>query len=160
MIQRLLPSNGTVMSAPFVTTCVLFGTLLAPVVVIAHDADCSRPATFVQNSVVTGTIKTKLAAESLVRLEGVHVAADMDGVVWLSGSASSQEALDKAVAIARATECVRAVHSEIKITKHGPADATPPSAQPGPRAGDRGVQEAVGLSLALALLSGAGVAQR
>lgn len=150
------------MKAPFATTCAVFGTLLAPGVVIAHDVDCSRPATFVQHSVVTRTIKTKLAAEYLVRLERVHVKTDTDGVVWLSGNASSQEALDKAVAIARATDCVRSVHSEIKINKDGPTEATHPTAQQGrtPQAGDRGVQEAVGLSLALALLSGAGVAQR
>jgi hypothetical protein len=150
------------MKPPFLTTCVVFGTLLAPGVVIAHAADCSRPATFVQDSVVTRNINTKLAAEYLVRLGHVHVETNMDGVVWLSGNASSQETLDKAVAIARATECVRTVHSEIKITKDDSTSATHPPAQQGrsPQAGDRGVQEAMGLSLALALLSGAGVVQR
>jgi hypothetical protein len=150
------------MTTPFVTTCVVCGALLTPVVVIAKNSDCSRPATLVKDSLVTRTIKAKLAAEQLVRLERVHVETDLDLVVWLSGTASSQEALDKAVAIARATECVRAVHSEIKITQNGPTDATHPPAQHGraPQAGDRGVQEAVGLSLALALLSGAGVAPR
>ena len=148
------------MKTPFVTTCVVCGALLTPVVVIAKDSDCSRAATFVKDSAVTRTIKAELAAEQLVRLERIHVETDMDLVVRLSGTASSQEALDKAVAIARATEGVRAVHSEIKITKNGPSDAMHPPAQHGraPQAGDRGVQEAVGLSLALALLSGAGVA--
>jgi len=38
-----------------------------------------------------------------------------DGVVWLSGSARTQEAIDKAVSIAQNTENVRSVHSDIKI---------------------------------------------
>jgi osmotically-inducible protein OsmY len=37
--------------------------------------------------------------------------------VWLTGSASSQEAADKAESIARDTEDVKAVHNDIKMKK-------------------------------------------
>jgi hyperosmotically inducible protein len=43
------------------------------------------------------------------------VDTDKDGVVWLSGSARTQAAIDKAVSIARNTEHVRSVHNGIKI---------------------------------------------
>jgi len=47
----------------------------------------------------------------------IHVDTDTDGVVWLSGSARTQEAIDKAESIARETEGVKDVHSHIKIKK-------------------------------------------
>jgi osmotically-inducible protein OsmY len=37
--------------------------------------------------------------------------------VWLTGSARTQEAADKAASIARGTEHVKTVHSDIKIKK-------------------------------------------
>jgi hyperosmotically inducible protein len=98
--------------------CVLFGALLAPAAVVVaqdSDADRSHPVAFVKDSAVTMAIKTKLAAEHLTSLGRIHVDTDKDGVVWLSGSARSQEAADKAVSIARDTEHVRVVHSDIKI---------------------------------------------
>jgi osmotically-inducible protein OsmY len=36
-------------------------------------------------------------------------------VVWLWGSAKTQESIDEAIAIARHTDGVKAVHNEIKI---------------------------------------------
>jgi len=102
----------------FAISCVLFGTLLAPaVVVVAQDSDTDRthPMEFVKDSAITTAIKTKLAAEHLTSLGRIHVDTDKDGVVWLSGSARSQEAVDKAMSIARDTEHVRSVHSDIKI---------------------------------------------
>jgi hyperosmotically inducible protein len=60
-------------------------------------------------------IKTKLAAEHITSVARIHVDTDEDGVVWLTGSAKTQEAADNAQAIARATEGVKAVHSDIKI---------------------------------------------
>jgi hyperosmotically inducible protein len=132
------------------------------VVVIAQDLDRLRPAVIVKDSVVTIAIKTKLAAQPSASLERIRVDTDKDGVVWLSGKASSRAAAAKAVAIARATGHNKEVHSEIKIRKNDSTDTTPPLAQQRQpsQAGDRGVEDAVGLSLALALLSGAGAAPR
>jgi hyperosmotically inducible protein len=104
------------------TTCVLFGTLLAPAaVVVAQDssADSSHPVALAADSATTTLIKTKLAAQHLASLDRIHVETDKDGVVWLSGTASSQAAADKAVSIARATEHVKAVHSHITVKDAG-----------------------------------------
>ncbi|MFI4867992.1 MAG: BON domain-containing protein [Steroidobacterales bacterium] len=77
----------------------------------------SHAKVFVKDSAITTKIKAKLAAEHITSLGRIHVDTDKDGVVWLSGSARTQEAADKAEAIARATEGVKAVHSQIKIKK-------------------------------------------
>jgi len=108
------------MKTTIATTCVLLGTLFGlPVVAVAQEstADRSHPAALVEDSATTTLIKTKLAAEHLASLDRIHVETDKDGVVWLSGNASSHAAADKAVAIARATEHVKAVHSDITIKK-------------------------------------------
>jgi hyperosmotically inducible protein len=106
-----------VMKTTFATTCVLFGTLLGPAVVLAQDSDTDRshPTAFVKDSAITTSIKTQLAAQHITSLGRIHVDTDKEGVVWLSGSASSQQAADKAVSIARGTEHVKSVHSDIKI---------------------------------------------
>jgi hyperosmotically inducible protein len=98
--------------------CVLFGTWLASVaVVLAQDPDANRlrPVAFVTDSAITTLIKSRLNAEHRAGLERVCVNTDKDGVVWLSGNAGSQRAIDKAMSIARETEHVRAVHSDITI---------------------------------------------
>jgi hyperosmotically inducible periplasmic protein len=108
------------MKATFLTTCVLFGTLLGPpVVVLAQDSDTDRshPKSFVKDSAITTKIKTKLATEHITSLGRIHVDTDKDGVVWLTGTARTREAADKAESIARETEGVKAVHSKIKIKK-------------------------------------------
>jgi len=107
------------MKTTLATTCVLFGTLLGPAVVLAQDSDTDRshPTAFVKDSAITTSIKTQLAADHITSLGRIHVDTDKDGVVWLSGSAKSQQAADKAMSIARETEGVKAVHSNIKIKK-------------------------------------------
>ena len=108
------------MKTTIATTCVLFGTLLGPAaIVVAQDADTDRshPVAFVKDSAVTTAIKAKLAAEHMTSLARVHVDTDKNGVVWLTGSAGTQEAADKAASIARETEHVKSVHSNIKIQK-------------------------------------------
>ena len=102
-------------------TCVVFGVLLGSAMAQAdQDADAARPhpKAFVKDSAITMKIKTKLAAEHITSVARIHVDTDKDGVVWLTGSARTQEAADDAEAIARATEGVKAVHSDIKIKKN------------------------------------------
>ena len=72
---------------------------------------------FVKDSAITTAIKAKLAAEHLTSMARIHVDTDKDGVVWLTGSARTQEAADKAASIARETEHVKTVHSDVKIEK-------------------------------------------
>jgi hyperosmotically inducible periplasmic protein len=101
------------------TTCFVIGTMLAPVMAYAADSstDGSNPATVVKDSVITAKIKSKLAAEHLGSAKHIKVDTDRNGVVRMSGTANSQEEADKAVAIARNTEGVKSVKSELKVQK-------------------------------------------
>jgi hyperosmotically inducible protein len=101
------------------TTCFVIGTVLAPVAAYAADSDKdrSKPATFVKDSVITTKIKTKLAAENLGSSKHISVDTDMNGVVWMSGTANSQGEIDKAVSIARNTEGVKSVNSDLTVQK-------------------------------------------
>ena len=105
----------------FVTASfVLLGLLVGPVVALAgQDADSDRahPKAFVKDSAITATIKAKLAAEHITSLGRIHVDTDANGIVWLTGSARTQEAIDKAVSLARETEFVKSVHSELTVRK-------------------------------------------
>jgi hyperosmotically inducible protein len=108
------------MKQKLATTLLAIGVLMGPIVAVATDdtdADRSHPKAFVKDSAITTKVKTKLAAEHITSLGNIHVDTDADGVVWLHGTAHTQEAADKAIAIARETEGVKAVHSRIKIKK-------------------------------------------
>jgi hyperosmotically inducible protein len=80
-------------------------------------AASAKPATFVKDPVITTKIKAKLAAEHVGTMKHVKVDTDRDGGVWMAGTADSQEERDKAVAIARNTEGVKSVHSDLKVQK-------------------------------------------
>jgi|CXWL01.1.fsa_nt_gi hyperosmotically inducible protein len=106
------------MKTKFALTCLVVGTLLGPVVALAaedSDADRANPKAFVKDSAITTKIKTKLAAEHITSLGRIHVDTDNNGVVYLTGSARTQEAIDKAVSIARETEGVKSVRSELIV---------------------------------------------
>jgi len=101
-------------------TLILCGFLAVPAVAMAaedSDADRAHPKNFVQDSVITTKIKTQLAAEHLTSLGNIHVDTDRDGVVWLTGTAHTQAAIDKAGQIARETEHVASVHNELRVKK-------------------------------------------
>ena len=100
------------------TTCFVIGSVLAPVAAYAADSDKNRSAgTVVKESVITTKIKTKLAAEHLGSAKHISVDTDKDGVVWLRGTANTQEEVNKAVQIARNTEGVKSVKSNLKVQK-------------------------------------------
>ena len=101
------------------TSCFVIGSVLAPVAAYAADSDTdrSKPTHFVKDSVITTKIKTKLAAEHLGSAKHIKVDTDKNGVVWMSGTANSQDEADKAVALARDTEGVKSVTSHIKVRK-------------------------------------------
>ena len=101
------------------TTCFVIGSVLAPIAAYATDSDTDRsnPANFVKDSVITTKIKTKLAAEHLGSAKHIKVDTDKNGVVWMTGTANSQKEVDEAVAIARNTEGVKSVKSDLKVQK-------------------------------------------
>lgn len=107
------------MKTQLVTSCFVIAALLAPVAGHAADSDTDRSsaATFVKDSVITTKIKAKLAQEKMSSLGSIKVDTDHEGVVFLSGNASSKEEADKAVAIAKSTEGVKSVKDNIQISK-------------------------------------------
>ena len=108
------------MNTKLAATCLVFGTLLGfTAITVAQDSDTDRshPGAFVKDSAITSKIKTKLAADHMTSMARIHVDTDKDGVVWLTGSARTQEAADAAVSIARETEHVKSVHSDIRVKK-------------------------------------------
>jgi hyperosmotically inducible protein len=97
---------------------VLAASLFAPVIGLAQDrgdADSSHPTHWVKDSAITAAIKTKLAGEHLSSLSNLRVETDMNGVVWLSGTAKSREEADRAVEIARGTDGVVRVKNDIVV---------------------------------------------
>jgi hyperosmotically inducible protein len=111
-------SQGKILKSNIVTALLVIATLSVPVLALAaedSDADRSHPGAFVKDSVITTKVKSKLAAEHIKSLGRIHVDTDENGVVWLRGTASTQEAADRAVAIARETEGVKDVRSHIKV---------------------------------------------
>lgn len=104
------------MNTKLTATCLLVGSMLAPMLVHAEgDADRSHPVVYVADSGITAKIKTKLAAEHLKSLHRIKVDTDEKGVVWLSGSASTQHQVERAGEVARDTEGVRSVKNNIVV---------------------------------------------
>ena len=101
-------------------TCLLLGTLALPLCAIAGEAatdtDRSHPMTFVKDSVITTKIKAKLGEDKMSSLVHISVDTDNQGAVTLGGRARTQNDVDRAVAIARATEGVTGVSSAIRIS--------------------------------------------
>jgi hyperosmotically inducible periplasmic protein len=96
----------------------VFAALLGSAAALAGD-DAKEVGTsttvFVKDSAITTKIKTKLAADHLTSLGRIHVDTDENGIVWLTGTARSQEAIAKAVSLARDTEHVKSVHNDLTV---------------------------------------------
>ena len=98
--------------------CLVLGTMLAPVAFAADgDTDRADPKLFVKDSVITTKIKAKLASEHLGSLKHIQVDTDQNGVVWMTGTANTQEEINQAVAIAKNTEGVKSVKANLKVQK-------------------------------------------
>ena len=105
------------MKSRYIATAILSVALVAPAASFSADGDTDRshPMAFVKDSIITAKVKTKLAADKIASLVHVKVDTDAKGVVWLSGTARTQADIDKAMAIARGTEGVTSVTSDIKV---------------------------------------------
>jgi len=101
------------------TTCFVLGAALAPAAAYAADGDTDRanPKLFVKDSAITTKIKTRLAAEHAGSLAHIKVDTDQNGVVWMTGTANSQQEIDQAIAIAKNTEGVKMVKADLKVQK-------------------------------------------
>jgi hyperosmotically inducible protein len=105
------------MNANLVASCLVTAALILPIVGHAADVDSAVSSTkvFVKDSVITTKIKTKLAEKKLASLIHIKVETDDHGVVTLSGTAKSQAAADRAVAIASAVKGVTSVDNQIVV---------------------------------------------
>jgi hyperosmotically inducible protein len=108
------------MKTKTIATCIAMSALLGSAGIMAagdSDTDRANPTAFVKDSAITTKIKTKLAADHLTSLGRITVDTDKNGVVWMTGTARTQEAVDQALTIARETEGVKSVHSELTVKK-------------------------------------------
>jgi hyperosmotically inducible protein len=105
------------MNAKLVASCLVTAALIIPIAGHAADADSAVSSTkvFVKDSVITTKIKTKLAEKKLASLIHIKVETDDQGIVTLSGTAKSQAAADRAVAIASAVKGVTSVDNQIVV---------------------------------------------
>ncbi len=92
------------------------GVICAPMAFADESGTASDTSHhFVKDSVITTKVKSKLAAKHLTTLTRIKVDTDEDGVVWLSGRAPTQDAVDMATMIAKDTDGVVSVHNGIAI---------------------------------------------
>jgi osmotically-inducible protein OsmY len=95
-------------------------TTLVPLSVLANpdtDAVNTQPQGDIKDSSIKATIKAQFATEQYNGFGLQHIDVDVNhhGVVSLEGKVSSQEAADRAVSIARATQGVREVKNQLKV---------------------------------------------
>jgi osmotically-inducible protein OsmY len=99
----------------------VFGVALFPAASFAaDDADQSQNSSQVmakQDSPIVSKIRAEMTAEHVASMAGIKVDADSTGVVSLTGSALSQDDLDKVVTIAHNTAGVTAVNNSVTVTK-------------------------------------------
>jgi osmotically-inducible protein OsmY len=108
------------MKANAVLSCVVACSLagLVPLAAMAEPAaetGRSEPMVVIKDSSITSSIKARFAIDHK-GLSHIRVDTDDHGVVTLKGHARTQDAADRAIAIAKNTEGVREVHSAIEIT--------------------------------------------
>jgi hyperosmotically inducible protein len=104
------------MKTKILIACIVAGTLL-PIAGYTADGDSDRssPKTFFIDSVTTAKIKEKLAEEKFSTLVRISVDTDNKGMVYLSGTAKTQVAADRAVVIARGIKGGNSVQSSIQV---------------------------------------------
>jgi len=102
------------MKSSIVLSALVIGALCAPVAVLAEGETAT---TFVKDSAITVAVKSKLAAEHVGSLTNIHVDTDNNGVVWLKGNVDTQAQADQAIAIAKGTDNVKSVHSDLTVKK-------------------------------------------
>lgn len=128
--MRVLKSFGAGMGLVLFMGVVLLGALLG---------GCAQT----KDATVSGTVKTKLAADSQVNAGEIKVET-VNGVVTLTGNIDSQAAKDRALQLARDTSGVVEVKDMISVREgaaHG--DAPSPSRTVGERVDDAGITSRV-----------------
>ena len=99
--------------------CLVSSAALFPAALFAaNDSDQSQDSSQAMakaDSPIVSKIRSEMAAEHVSSIAGISVDADSSGVVSLTGSALSQDDLDKVVSIAHNTEGVTAVNNNVTV---------------------------------------------
>ncbi len=122
------------MKPVFAIMCLVSSAAFFPVALLAaNDPDQTPPAqsadqtqttttttqttsqTMATDSPIVSKIRSEMAAEHVSSMTGISVDADSSGVVSLSGSALSQNDVDKVVSIAHNTAGVTAVNNNVTV---------------------------------------------
>ncbi len=121
------------MKPVFAIMCLVSSAALFPVALLAaNEPDQTPPAqtaeqtqtttetttttsTMATDSPIVSKIRSEMAAEQVPSMTGISVDADSSGVVSLSGSALSQDDVDKVVSIAHNTAGVTAVNNNVTV---------------------------------------------
>ena len=109
------------MKSGFISAVVVTAAMLGPMIVLADDQGTDAQnvdhgtRVYVRDSVITTKVKARLAAEHITSLARIHVDTDANGIVYLSRTAQSQQAIDTAIRLARDTEHVRDVRSDVVL---------------------------------------------
>jgi osmotically-inducible protein OsmY len=104
-------------------TALVIGALIVPAAAYAQDKMEKKPAATggvrenVSDATITGKVKTAFAKDKDVSARKINVDTDNKGVVTLRGTVNTQAEADKAVKIAKETQGVTSVKSELKIGK-------------------------------------------
>jgi hyperosmotically inducible periplasmic protein len=101
----------------FIVASMLAASVVCGPMVLADESGAASDSShhYVKDSVITTKVKSKLAAKHLTTLTRIKVDTDENGVVWLSGHAPTQDAVDMATMIAKNTDGVVSVHNDIAI---------------------------------------------
>jgi hyperosmotically inducible protein len=111
------------MNVKFASIIAIAGALALPLAAHADDTTMKEKAInaknetkqFVKDSVITTKIKSAFVKDKTVSALHIKVDTDAAGYVLLSGTATSQMEIDRAVKIARGIEGVTDVDNQIQI---------------------------------------------
>lgn len=101
------------MKIKFAASCIVIGTMLAPIFVEAagQDSNCKYPTTSAEGAAITARIKAKLAEEKISSLAIITIDTDAKGAVRLCGKVNSEQEADNIIFTVHRIEGVTAVRS-------------------------------------------------
>jgi len=98
-----------------IVASMLAAGLICGSMAVADESGTANGTHHVKNAMITTKVKSKLAAKHLTSLTNIKVDTDDNGVVWLSGKAPNQDAVDMAGMIAKDTDGVTSVHNDVAV---------------------------------------------
>jgi osmotically-inducible protein OsmY len=107
------------MESKLVAACLLAAGLSSPLSVTAQTAPEDRslpPRVAVSSATITAHVQGELAKDPHVVAKEIKVETDSNGVVLLTGSAKTQQELDRAALIARNVPGVVSVDNRIQLS--------------------------------------------